>query len=149
MTGAKECGNTEQERTWKIHEKFVSSSEAFSQSFPTKEDFTQTLASELVDNSELIVSGRKDVYNAETTKIIDSLTACCKKVPKVSSLDPDELQMFAKTVKTLGQNFMQTSNSAGSLIVAVDKDAQEFHVDRECLCDNIKVSWRNVFSNWS
>lgn len=145
VTGAKEFGNTEEERTWKIYDKLASSSEAFAQSFPTKQDFSQTLASELVDNSELIVSGRKATYTSEATKMIDSLTAYCKKLPKVSSLDPDELQTFAKAVKSLGQNFMQTSNSAGSLIVAVDKDAQEFHVDRESLCGNIKVSWLNVF----
>ena len=145
VTGAKEFGNTEQERTWKIHEKLASSSEAFSQSFPTKEDFTQFLASQLFDNSELIVSGRKEVYTSETTKIIGSLTAYSKKLPKVTSLDPDELQTFAKAVKSLGQNFMQTSNSAGSLIVAVDKDAEEFHVGRESLCRDIKVSWLNCF----
>ena len=138
-SGVESLGCTEQGCIEKINSLLAGSSTVYTDTVnETKRTIGGTLT-DLRSRFENLMGARKSFYDNSMKPHIVSLQATLQTLPEIDAASLQTLEDFNEKMK--GQReFLNSCNSAGDIIAAVNKDAEEFNVHSDMLSDSFKES---------
>ncbi len=131
------CEDEMQKHLTMVHDALSSESTIFKDSFSVDQLCNANKA--LVEAVNAYLAERDAMYMKSVKDIMRNLDSGLKDVPKLTSMQPGDLQSFNRAMSLLGKDFVSASDSAGDVIAAVIKDSEAMHVepDKILACFNV------------